>query len=252
MLERVDVHSGNRNSVFRRFRAEHVARYVQARAWLDPLAPLTVVDAACGSGYGFEYLAGLGRYVGLDVDRDTIRECRRRYHGAEFRHADLDGPDPLGDLRPGAIVSFETAEHLCRPREFLAACHAALPPGGRLVFSAPTSLTMDFDPYHRRDWPADRWRDALRRAGFAIDAEREMGFVLPFTDFLNTTPTTWSQRGQVARFLLHHPRYLAARLWHWGVRNRFEWVTQVFLCRAASASARVKGGRSSTPRPSAT
>lgn len=246
MLERVDVHARNRNVVFQKFREDHIARYQRARDWLAPLAPLTVVDAACGCGYGYEYLGDLGHYVGLDVDWNTVWEDRRRYRGADFRRADLDGDDPFGDLRPAAIVSFETAEHLIDPAPFLARCAAALPHAGRLVFSAPTSLTMDFDPYHRRDWDAPRWRDALGRAGFVIDLEHVMGFELPFTDFLNTTPTTWGQRGQIARFLLAHPRYLADRFWHWGVCNRFRWVTHMFFCRI------VRGGRRLTPQPSAT
>lgn len=230
MLERVDVHAANRNPVFQKFAAEHRNRYRQAAELLRPFAPLTVVDAACGCGYGYEHLKDLGCYVGLDVDPAAIDADRRFYPGVDFRVADLDGPDPFAGLTPGAIISFETAEHLADPVRFLAECYAALPPRGLFVFSAPTSLTMDFDPYHKRDWDDIRWRAALKLVGWTITYERRMGFVMRFADFLHTTPTTWRQKGRIGRFLLTHPRYLADRLWNWGLRNRFEWSSHLFFC----------------------
>jgi SAM-dependent methyltransferase len=237
MLERVDVHAANANPVYRQFCAEHRRRYELAGEWLSACpaeaVPPVIVDAACGTGHGYEALRGHGTYHGLDCDGPTLAAARERYPHASFHLVDLDGARPFGDLRPDVIVSFETAEHLRDPWRFLGACHAALPRGGRLLFSAPTSLTMDFDPYHRRDWDATRWRDVLAQVGFRIDGGRKMGFVATFSDFRRTTPTTWRQQGQVAAFLLRHPRYLADRLWNWGVCNRFTWSSQFFLCRKA-------------------
>lgn len=239
MIERFDVEATSDNYCYRVFADEHRRRYALAADALrdEGLLPEHVVlDAAFGMGYGYPYLRNW-RYIGLDVWPDAVREAGSRYPGGDFRWGDLDRFD-LSFFRPSAIVSLETAEHLAHPRYFLKACRLALSPrNGILIFSAPTCLTRDYDPYHRRDWSAAKWRDALRRAGFVIRSETPMPFTTHIGEFFRTVPTTRRQKLRVAAFNLLHPRYLIDRLWNWGIRQEFQWESTLFVCHSSPSGA---------------
>lgn len=231
MIERFDPDGISQNHVYRVFAREHCRRYLLAAERIREmgLTSPTILDAASGTGYGTRYLAPCGNYLGLDR-WEGVDQARRRYPYHDFQVCDLEGDFNYGVPRPDAIVSLETAEHLVDPDRFLRTCHHLLSPGRPLFFSAPTSLTRDFDPFHRHDRSAADWRDALRRAGFMVLEEIAMPFTARFAEFLGTVPTTWRQRGQVGRFLLTHPRYLVDRLWNWGLRGRFEWCSTFYAC----------------------
>lgn len=236
MIERIDPAPENQNATYRRFVTEHMRRYFLAAHAIDRrkfVRRPVIVDAACGCGYGHPYLSRVGEYVGLDRDVRAVQRAQSEYRGT-FVVDDLERFTCLSELQPDVIVSLETAEHLPDPLAFLRRVHEALPSGGMLVFSVPTSLTMDFDPFHLHDWSAERWRFALERQGFAIDQEISMPFETSFWSFLRTVPTTWRQRGRIGRFLVEHPRYLLNRLWHWGVRGRFQWCTTLWVCAKPS------------------
>ncbi len=231
MIERFDVLAPSVNRVYNLFRSEHLRRYAIAADFLaDMPADRLIVDAASGCGYGYDYLAPLGRYVGLDCSAEAAASSRVRYPRGDFRVADLDNPATWHAMAAGAVVSLETAEHLQSPVTFLLAAHSVLPRGGRFVFSAPTSKTMDFDRYHLRDWSASKWAYELLHAGFIIKRVETMPFVATFWQFLAVTPTTWRQKVGVFRFMLRHPAYLLDRLWNWGVLNRFYWESTIYCC----------------------
>jgi SAM-dependent methyltransferase len=172
--------------------------------------------------------------VGLDCHVGALRKARRDYPGAAFRLADLEDGRSLAECAPDAIVSLETAEHLEDPECFLAQARWALRPGGHLVFSAPTSLTRDYDPYHLRDWGEHRWQEALEAAGFRVLERRPMCFEAKFTDFLGTVPTTWAQKWSIFKFLLRNRHYRRERLREWLGRNRFSWCSHIWLCEPAT------------------
>lgn len=230
MIERFDVSHKSKNRTYNIFSQEHVRRYLLAREFILNSGERhpKILDAASGCGYGYTYLGDLGDYLGLDVEIDAAR----REYGNHYAYCDFDSRG-LTAYQANVIVSLETAEHLRDPDEFLAQAFAILSPiKGYLVFSAPTSLTMDFDPYHLRDWNATRWRIALERAGFIVCKTVSMPFTTSFFEFLGTTPTTWHQKGKIGKFLLFHPRYLLSRLWNWALRNRFFWESTLFFCSA--------------------
>jgi SAM-dependent methyltransferase len=235
MLERIDVSAPSTSLVMIRFHQEHRKRYVLARAFLDDMpGEQVVLDAACGCGYGYEYLTGLGHYIGLDYDPWTIDDCRDRYQLGDFRLGDLENPGTLFRLMPTSIVSLETAEHLRDPDRFLALVYQALPLDGRFVFSAPTSLTRDFDRFHLRDWDEPQWLATLRRAGFRVHSSTPMPFEAKFTDFLKTTRTTLLEKLSVLWFNLRNRRYSRDRWHNWILRNRFYWCSHLFCCTKAT------------------
>lgn len=228
MIERFDVDETRDNAAHRLFAREHLRRYRIAAEAIGPVAGHgRIIDAACGTGYGARELAPLGGYLGLDCCPAAIARARADHPGAEFAVADLEGTLAMSE-RVRAVVSLETAEHLRDPDAFLANVRRLSP--DLLVFSAPTSLTRDFDRFHRHDRDADGWRRALEAAGFHVRREVAMPFSVRIGEFLRTVPTTWRDRASVGRFWLGHPRYGLARAWEWLLLGRFSWCSTLYVC----------------------
>lgn len=94
---------------------EHLARYNFA---LQPALNKTVLDAACGTGYGTNLLKeAASRVTGIDVDQDTIDYASNLYRDIEFGIIDLNKTFPADKF--DLCVSFETIEHLKHPEVFL-------------------------------------------------------------------------------------------------------------------------------------
>jgi SAM-dependent methyltransferase len=234
MIERFDVDETRDNAAHRLFAHEHLRRYRIAAEAIGPVAGHgRIIDAACGTGYGARELAPLGGYLGLDNSRVAVARAKADHPGVEFMQADLERdldvlPDILRSDPVRAVVSLETAEHLRDPDAFLANVRRLSP--DLLVFSAPTSLTRDFDRFHRHDRDADAWRRALEAAGFRVRREVPMPFTTRIGEFLRTVPTTWRDRASVGRFWLQHPRYGLARAWEWLLLGRFSWCSTLYVC----------------------
>jgi 2-polyprenyl-3-methyl-5-hydroxy-6-metoxy-1,4-benzoquinol methylase len=232
MIERFDPDEASANRAHHLFAREHLRRYrIAAEAVAEHRAHGRIIDAACGTGYGARELAPLGGYLGLDCCPAAIARARADHPGAEFAVADLEGTLAMSE-RVRAVVSLETAEHLRDPDYFLASLWNRLAPEGLLVFSAPTSLTRDFDRFHRHDRTADGWRRALKAAGFRVRREVSMPFTVSIRSFLRTVPTTWRDRASVGWFWLGHPRYGLARAWEWLLLGRFSWCSTLYVCSA--------------------
>lgn len=148
--------------------ALHLKRYDFALPWCRGR---TVLDAACGVGYGSAHLAegGAEHVLGVDRSEDAIAYARERYAGpdVEFAVADLLELD-LPDASFDTVCSFETVEHLPEPERFLAHAARVLRPDGTLVVSTPrVDVTTDRpeNPFHAVELsPADF--EALLRGSF--------------------------------------------------------------------------------------
>jgi SAM-dependent methyltransferase len=110
------------------------------RAWLLDLAARVagrglIGDVGCGPGHVTAFLAGQGAdVIGLDLSRAMIAQARTRHPACRFEVADLHA---LG-AAPGrfaALVLFYALIHEddASLAPALAACHAALVPGGLLL-----------------------------------------------------------------------------------------------------------------------
>jgi len=108
-----------------RIAQEHLARYNFALGILEEHGCKTVLDAACGSGYGTWLLSQNGfQTSGADISKEAIEAAwdLNNVNGKRFSCISLDNPDESELLRNGqfdAIVSFETIEHLQNPDKFL-------------------------------------------------------------------------------------------------------------------------------------
>jgi SAM-dependent methyltransferase len=115
---------------------EHWHRY----AVVAPLVSgKSVLDAACGEGYGSFLLAHSARTVeGIDLSADAVAHAAQRYarDNLTFRTGSVTQL-PLPDASVDVVVSFETIEHLESQREMLAEFRRVLRPDGVLAISSP-------------------------------------------------------------------------------------------------------------------
>jgi len=139
----------------REMRYEHWHRYAFAG---NLVAGLTVLDAACGEGYGTGHLSRHAALaVGLDLAAEAVAHAGDRYGSANAVFVAGDCTRlPLGDNSVEAVVSFETIEHLDVQREMLAEFRRVLTPDGFMVLSSPNRKTYSDDtgydnPHHVRE-----------------------------------------------------------------------------------------------------
>lgn len=130
----------------------HLERYEYAASVLKGKQ---VIDAACGMGYGTEIMRAAGVIpLGIDKDGDAVEIARSRYAGMYIR-GDLETAAFHAWSPLDALVSFETLEHLTRPRAVL----LALPPWTHeIVCSVPIRPTKHNNHWHRHDFTKDSFR----------------------------------------------------------------------------------------------
>jgi ubiquinone/menaquinone biosynthesis C-methylase UbiE len=122
---------------------EHIHRYLCAKV----LARGSVLDLACGIGYGAKILLdnpAVSNYVGADLAEDALAEAQRTAptHARFVTGSALDLPFEHAAF--DAIVSLETLEHLEDPARAVAEFRRVLKPQGVLVGSVPTASFEDF------------------------------------------------------------------------------------------------------------
>ncbi|QWA09344.1 class I SAM-dependent methyltransferase [Sodalis ligni] len=121
----------------------HIARYQWAASFVRPGD--TVLDAACGLGYG-SYLIQCGtmavKTLGIDGSDYAIDYSKRNFstmvNGLDFTAGML--PDALGNISDHSVdvvISFETLEHVPDPEAVLAEFYRILTPAGRIIVSVP-------------------------------------------------------------------------------------------------------------------
>jgi len=142
----MSLNSGERQvtSDISEIRRDHTARYEWVRSkLLDGVT--TVLDFACGIGYGSFILSDKARVHGYDIDDETLEYARANYHnGAKVTYTKADGNCPPDLGQADLAVSFETIEHIQDPRPLLKALRAAQ----RLVASVPNESVV---PWQRED-----------------------------------------------------------------------------------------------------
>jgi 2-polyprenyl-3-methyl-5-hydroxy-6-metoxy-1,4-benzoquinol methylase len=154
----------------------HLVRYALAADWVRPSD--TVLDCACGLGYGTALLAarssGLS-FIGVDIDPASITYARDNFSGyqVEYRAAAADSLHFLQDHSVDTVVSFETLEHLEDYAAFLAEAVRVLKPDGRIIVSVPNQWVdesgADPNPHHHHVFDYEKCRSALARH-FIVEA----------------------------------------------------------------------------------
>jgi 2-polyprenyl-3-methyl-5-hydroxy-6-metoxy-1,4-benzoquinol methylase len=154
----------------------HLVRYALAAEWIRPGD--TVLDCACGLGYGTAILAAhsMGsRFLGVDIDAGSIAYAQENFarYPVDYRLSSATKLDFIADRSIDMVASFETLEHLDDYPAFLAEVARILRPGGRVLVSVPNlwidETGRDPNPHHLHVFDFERCRDALARH-FQIEA----------------------------------------------------------------------------------
>ena len=146
---------------------EHLHRYAIACQFAHGH---TVLDIACGEGYGSNLLASHAAFVyGVDVAAAAVAHAARKYTRKNLRY--LRGTATAIPLQDGAVdlvVSFETIEHLREHDEMMAEIRRVLRPNGTLIMSSPdkryySDLPGHANPFHLRELYHEEFQELIRR-----------------------------------------------------------------------------------------
>lgn len=143
---------------------EHLHRYAFARSLV---AGRRVLDAAAGEGYGSALLARSARsVVGLDIAHDVVASAAARYASrGDLRFVCASAARlPFAAGTFGAVVSFETIEHLPQALQapMVAEFARVLDDQGLLIISSPNrALYSDARGYRNEFHLHELYRDEL-------------------------------------------------------------------------------------------
>jgi GT2 family glycosyltransferase/ubiquinone/menaquinone biosynthesis C-methylase UbiE len=135
---------------------EHRHRYAMC---LDFVSGKTVLDAACGEGYGSEMLARMAKRVtGVDLDQQVIAQAKKKYlktDRIEFAVTTCSSL-PFKDGAFDVVISFETIEHFTEQTAFIGEVNRVLNAGGTLIMSTPnrpvySDETAQRNPFHEKE-----------------------------------------------------------------------------------------------------
>ena len=135
---------------------EHIQRY---QFVLPHLKRMTVLDAACGEGYGSAMIAEVAQQVvGINVSDEAIEHARKKYQidNLSFRHNSIESL-PFRNDSFDAIVSFETIEHVSKEVQmsFIKEVRRVLKNEGIFVISSPNKRMTDYfnasSSFHKKE-----------------------------------------------------------------------------------------------------
>ena len=143
---------------------EHVNRYIFASNFVNNKI---VLDAACGTGYGSNYLSNYATTVyGIDIDNDTIEKNKRIYNKNNLIFScgsiyHLPYEDNMFDV----IISFETIEHVDDGDKVLSEFKRVLKSDGILIISTPNKqISFDnkiINPFHKHEYFENEFQELL-------------------------------------------------------------------------------------------
>ena len=144
---------------------EHAARYVFALPFVEGKS---VLDIACGTGYGIGLLRSKAKFVtGVDIDPSAANEAKAECgeNGAVLLGNGLGLP--FDDATFDVITSFETLEHLHERGDFLAELQRVLTSNGTLILSTPNANSsqpvngVPANPFHIHEYEPDELKAEL-------------------------------------------------------------------------------------------
>jgi SAM-dependent methyltransferase len=132
---------------------EHINRYFFV---LDFVNDKSVLDVACGSGYGTKLISKTARFaVGIDISHEALIFAKKDTYGSNIDFILADATNlPFREGAFESVVSFETIEHLRDYQQFLQELKYALSINGTVIISTPngrlfrSSLEVPDNPFH--------------------------------------------------------------------------------------------------------
>jgi ubiquinone/menaquinone biosynthesis C-methylase UbiE len=141
--------------VFSSITFEHLHRYAFAQSYVSNK---TVLDIACGEGYGSNLLAENAEVViGVDIDQLTIDAARSKYTKQNLKFQSGSVTEiPLPNNFFDVAISFETIEHTDQHGEMLREIKRVLKKDGILIISTPdkdyfAQFNTYNNPFHKKE-----------------------------------------------------------------------------------------------------
>ncbi len=146
-------------------------RHLAVYEWIAVrVAGATVLDMACGEGYGSAVLAGsAASVIGVDGNPEAYEHARLRYTrpGLSFARGVVETFGAPGSF--DAVVFLQTIEHVGDPAAVLSHFARILRPGGAAYVSTPNLLTLapvgaakSDNPWHLREYRAEEFAELCR------------------------------------------------------------------------------------------
>ncbi len=192
----------------------HIERYAFAAQELR--GANSILDIACGVGYGSRYLKDslpAALITGVDSSADAIEYANHRYSLPKLKFGIADAMS-FDDGPFDAVVSLETIEHLPDPQRFLQRVTTRLlRPGGIFIASVPVTPSMDANPHHLHDFTARSFRKLLANQGLIeFDRLHQMQPYSPLAVLTRTEERMRSMRPNIAAYYWRHPQKAFLRL----------------------------------------
>lgn len=168
----------------KRIEEDHIERYRFATQFVNGK---TVLDIACGVGYGSGILAEAGalRVDGVDISEDVINYAKCNYHMDNISFLIGDISEYKTNEPYDVITCFETIEHVEDYRRALSNLYSLLNNCGLLLISSPNRLITSpyaksindkpSNQFHVREFTIEELGSALNDHGFLIDGSEIFG-----------------------------------------------------------------------------
>ena len=106
-----------------------------------------IVEAACGSGQGLGYLAGIARSLEAGDFSEAVLSVARRHYGERIALQQFDAQDmPFVERSKDVIILFEAIYYLPDADKFVRESMRILRPGGRVLIATANKDLYDFNP----------------------------------------------------------------------------------------------------------
>jgi len=146
---------------------EHWLRY-------ETIVPLIknkiVLDIACGSGYGTNYLAesGAQEIIGADIDEESVKNNETKYKSSNLKFKVADALNlPFENNKFEVVVSLETIEHFPETKQvrLLEEFKRVLKEDGLLIISTPNALASRYpNPWHLKELTKEELSSLLKNS----------------------------------------------------------------------------------------
>lgn len=131
-----------------------------------------ILDCACGSGYGSNFIASTCQVpvLGVDIDDNVIKYARKRYallsNYLSFLTANAMDLNTIQTASLGSIISVETIEHIPKPEKALSEFSRILDPNGVLFITSPDATMHPnslLSRFHVREYTPDLFQELLEQ-----------------------------------------------------------------------------------------
>ena len=162
-MERLDLDGeiSNWNAVV------HAARYASAKAYCRNR---TVLDLACGEGYGSAKLIdwGASSVLGVDISEDAINKAQIRFTSSATKFLQLPADtETFLSQKFDLVVSFETIEHVQDPEQFLTNIKNSMHKDSIAIISCPNDAWYyaygGSNPFHLHTWTPDEFKHLINK-----------------------------------------------------------------------------------------